>query len=135
MGRKRQSEVMEQTVAVVPQGDQHALVTFVERLVMDSDSISLPECFAAAADMTAYLTAVRNKSMIAGSRHVPKTVQTIGVKAAEGDLEAAKLLFDFLGLRVKAPVAQINTQVNIQTPTLRDVITIDSEGNIVDGTS
>lgn len=113
------------------QDNSQALIAFAERLVTNSNSISLQECFAAAVDLPAYLTAVRNKSIIAGSKYVPKTVQVLGELATKGDLEAAKFLFDFLGLKSKAPAAQINTQVNIQTPTLRDLITIDAEGNIV----
>lgn len=107
------------------------LTAFAERLILEGANISLAECFAAAADLSAYLTAIRNKSMVLGSRYVPKAVQTLGLKAVEGDLDATKLLFDYLGLRVKTPIAQINTQVNIQTPVLRDVITIDDAGNIV----
>lgn len=104
---------------------------FVERLVACDADVSLQECFASAVDFAAYMTAVRNKSMILGSTYVPRTVRAIGAKAANGDLDAAKLLFDFLGLRVKTPVAQVNTQVNVAVPTLRDIIEIDEEGRIV----
>lgn len=107
------------------------IVEFAERLVLDSNAVTLQECFAAAIDVSAYMTAVRNKCIVLGSKYVPKTIKSIGQKAGEGELDSAKFLFDFLGLRVKTPMAQVNTQVNIRTPLLKDIISVDEEGNII----
>lgn len=104
---------------------------FAEKLMERGCEIPLRECFQAAADFAAYMTAVRNKSMVLGSRYVPGTVKTIGEKAVQGDLEAAKILFDFLGFRVKTPVAQVTTAVQVHVPTLKDIIEIDEEGRII----
>lgn len=108
---------------------------FAERLVHHGLDVPLAECFKAATDISAYMTAVRNKSMVLGSRYVPGTVKVLGEKACEGDIEAAKVLFDFLGLKVKTPVAQVTTAVQVNVPTLKDIIQIDEEGRIVDASS
>jgi len=100
------------------------IVSFAETLVLNLGKVPLQTCFAAAADVGAYLTAVRNKTVVQASRYLPATIEAVGSKAAAGDLDAAKLLFDYLGLRVKTPLAQVNTQVNVTVPTLKDIIDI-----------
>ena len=107
--------------------DSERVDAFAERLVNSGGSVDLRECFAHATDLVAYMTAVRNKTMVQASRYVPAAVTNIGRKAAEGDLDAAKLLFDYLGLRVKQPLAQVATQVQINVPTLRDIIDVTEE--------
>lgn len=105
---------------------------FAERMVCADKVFSVRDCFIAATELSAYLTAVRNKSMVLGSRYVPGTVKAAGAKALEGDIEAARFLFDFLGLRAKAPVTQVNTQVQVNLPTLKDFITVDADGEVID---
>lgn len=112
-----------------------AVEKFAERLMECELEVPLNECFQMAADFAAYMTAVRNKSMVLGSRYVPGAVKALGQKAVEGDIEAAKVLFDFLGFRVKTPVAQATTMVQVNVPTLRDIIEIDEEGRIVSASS
>lgn len=109
------------------QQDVAGVEDFVERMLTSGGSVSLQECFIQAANIADYMTAVRNKSMVLGSRYVANTVKAIGSKAAQGDTEAAKLLFDYLGLRAKTSVAQVNTAVQVNIPTLRDIIEIESD--------
>lgn len=104
---------------------------FAERLMREGLEVPLSECFQEAVDHAAYMMAVRNKSMVLGSRYLPGTVQAIGEKAREGNLEAAKLLFEFLGLKSKTPSAQLNAAIHMNVPTLRDVIEVDEEGRVV----
>lgn len=107
---------------------------FAERLVSSDGMFSLRDCFLAATELSVYLTAVRNKSMVLASRYVPGMVRAVGEKAVNGDMEAARFLSDYLGLRVKAPVTQVATQVNVNIPTLKDIIQIDEDGNFADST-
>lgn len=105
---------------------------FAERMVSADEVFSIRDCFIAATELSAYLTAVRNKSMILGSRYVPGAVKAAGAKALGGDIEAARFLFDFLGLRTKVPVTQVNTQVQVNLPKLKDFITVDTDGEVID---
>lgn len=105
---------------------------FAERMVSADDVFSIRDCFIAATELSAYFTAIRNKSMVLGSRYVPGTVKAAGKKALNGDVEAAKFLFDFLGLRAKTPVTQVNTQVQVNLPKLKDFITVDTDGEVID---
>jgi len=117
------------TTASAPLDD---LVTFVEKLVETGGDVDLRECFLTAVDIAAYVKAVHEKTMVQASRYVPETIRAVGDKAVKGDLDAAKLLFDYLGLRVKQPLAQVATQVNINVPTLKDIVEF-GEDNVVDG--
>ncbi len=108
------------------------VVKFVERLMEEPDDFSLRDCFRVAADTVAYLTAVMDKAAVLGSSYIPKAVRAVGEKAAKGDVPSARLLFEIVGGRTRAPVAQMVTQVNISVPRLRDIVTIDEEGRIVD---
>lgn len=118
-------------VAVAPASENAVtdVEQFVERMMTSGGKVSLKECFIQAADIAAYVTAVRNKSMVLGSRYVAGTVKAVGDKAVQGDLEAAKLLFDYLGLRVKTPVAQVNTAIQVNVPTLKDIIEVDPDND------
>ena len=108
------------------------VTAFAERMVSADEVFNIRDCFVAAHELSAYLTAVRNKSMVLGSRYVPGTVKAAGAKALGGDIDAARFLFDFLGLRAKDPVTQVNTQVQVNLPKLKDFITVDSDGEVID---
>lgn len=121
---------------VAPAGSEvvqptQSVEAFAERLMREGLDVPLNECFQEALDHAAYMMAVRNKSMVLGSRYLPGTVQAIGEKAREGNLEAAKLLFEFLGLKTKAPSTQLNAEFHMNVPTLRDVIEVDEEGRVI----
>ncbi len=119
--------------------EQEDIEVFVERLMgggLDGPAgggvnIPLAEVFQQATNFVSYMSAVQNKSIVLGSRYVPSAVTAIGEKAGIGDLEAAKILFDYLGLRTEVPAAQVNTAVHVNIPTLKDVIEIDEDGRIV----
>ncbi len=97
------------------------IVEFVERMYGDN-SPTLKECFSMATDMTMYMTAIRDKSLVLGSMYVPGTINAIGKRALTGDVEAAKLLLEYMGIKVKATVVNNPTQVNvINVPTLKDI--------------
>lgn len=112
-----------QIAKVLQETKIESITEFAERLMRNAeDTPSLAECFVAATDVAAYITAVRDRGVVLGSRYVPGTIRAVGDKALSGDIEAAKFLFDFLGLRVKAPAAQVNTAVQINIPTLKDIL-------------
>ncbi|MBT9132767.1 MAG: hypothetical protein DDT33_01296 [Firmicutes bacterium] len=119
--------------------EQEDIEVFVERLMgggLDGPAgggvnIPLAEVFQQATNFVSYMSAVQNKSIVLGSRYVPLAITAIGEKAGIGDLEAAKILFDYLGLRTEVPAAQVNTAVHVNIPTLKDVIEIDEDGRIV----
>lgn len=108
------------------------VVQFVERLMQAPDEVELRDCFRAAVDTGAYLAAVREKAAVLGSSYIPRAVRAVGEKAAKGDTAAARLLFELVGIKDKVPVAQVTAELNINVPRLRDIITIDEEGRIVD---
>ncbi|MGD9643961.1 MAG: hypothetical protein AB7V08_14675 [Elusimicrobiales bacterium] len=96
------------------------------------DEVELRDCFRTAVDASVYLAVVRDKAAVLGSSYVPKAVRAVGEKAANGDVAAARLLFELVGIRDKVPAAQVTAELNINVPRLRDIITIDEEGRIVD---
>lgn len=122
MSQRQKEKAVE---VVMPPADLVEVEDFVEQMMSSGRRVSLQECFRQASDIAAYMTAVRNKSMVLGSRYVANTVKAVGTMATEGDLEAARLLFDYLGLRVKTPIAQVNTAIQVNVPTLKDIIEIE----------
>lgn len=47
---------------------------------------------------------IRRLTIAIASRYLPPTVEVVGEKAVGGDLEAAKILFNYLGLRPQKEV-------------------------------
>jgi len=126
----------EKKSVVVPKdtlGANLDVTRFVEQLVASTDVMDLNECFRSAVDTASYLSAIRSKTMVQASRYVPGIIRTFGEKAASGDMESARMILDYVGFAEKDVPAQINTQVNVSIPTLKDVLTVTPVTPIIEG--
>lgn len=123
---------VEETLPAVVEQTPTDIVEFAEYLMGKSHKeIDLKECFMAATDTAAYMMAIKEKGLVLGSRYVSDTIMSIGQRAATGHVEAAKFLFNFLGLTgVKKPITIINNENSVNV-TLKDIIG-DDEGDIID---
>lgn len=90
----------------------------------------LGEVFSLALQFEEYTRIFRERTVVQATRHVPRAVEEMGRRAAQGDVAAARLLFDVAGLTGhggrRDGAAAVLTQVNVNVPKLKDVIDIES---------
>lgn len=73
-------------------------------------------------DVDDFLSAVERVGRVYASRYVPGALKAIGRKASEGNVPAARLLCEIVGL-IKRPTSTVNvaTQVNVSPAELEEI--------------
>lgn len=85
-------------------------------------SPDLYSCLRAAVDVSEWMRHVKEKTTVQSSLYVPKALKALGDKAAEGDVNAARLLFDYLNLMPKKGAGvTVATQINISPQELEEI--------------
>lgn len=77
-----------------------------------------------------YLRTFKDRLAASATTYAPAALASVGKQAAQGNIKAAKLIFDVIG-STKTPggSGSVNmTQVNVTVPTLKDL----EEGSLVD---
>ena|SRR5690554_1607434 len=106
---------------------QGKLASFVEAMIerrAETSSDDLRMAFQNVVDIAEYVRVLKNKTTIQASLKIPRAIDALGEKAAEGDVNAARLLLDICSVlpqNTKGSATQA-TQVNVNFPTLRDAM-------------
>ncbi len=96
---------------------QKELDKFIDGLLLDQSrgERTMREVMVMATDAEEYMRAFRQRAPLVASTFFPEVLQAVADQAKQGDVQAARLLMDMLGLLSKSQ-SQINNAIQINVP-------------------